>query len=146
MHVEVSQQVDKPAEDIWRFIATNHLANHPKWDPGITKLEQRGSGPLGVGSKLDLVRKDMGRESPMELEFTGWNPNERMAFDVDGKQMQMKAHMDLNSLTPTSTQLTVAVDVEGKGFAKVMMPMMGGRMKKQITSSLGYIKSAVESG
>ena len=144
MHVELSKQVDRPPADVWRYIAEHHLENHPKWDPAITKLEQEGSGPLGVGAQLHMVRKDMGREIPMEMEFTAWDPNHKMAFEVDAKQMHMNAHMALVAQGDDATQLTIAVDAEGKGFAKAMMPMMGGRMKKQITASLDHIKDALE--
>ena len=145
MNITVSRKIDRPPEDVWRYIAEDHLENHPKWDPGITKLEQKGTGALGVGQKLDLVRKDMGRVIPMELEFTSWDPNRKLGFEVEAKQMHMNASVDL---VPEggATQLTLSVDAEGKGFAKVMMPLMGGRMRKQMTSSTEYIKKAVESG
>ncbi|HET7482366.1 MAG TPA: SRPBCC family protein [Actinomycetota bacterium] len=145
MHIEVGEQINRPAHDVWDYIATNHVQNHPRWDPAIVKLEQKDSGPLGEGSRLEMVRKDSGPAMTMDVRMVEWDVDRKMAFEADAKQLNMTANMALEAVNPTTTTLNVTVDVEGKGVLKVMMPVMGGRMKKQIAAGLVRIKQALES-
>ena len=145
MHIEVETRIDKPAAEVWNYIATNHVQNHPKWDPAIKSFEQKTPGPLGVGSKAEMVRKDSGPPMTMDVDFTEWDPDRKLAFNATSRQMEMNAFMQLDPVDPTATELTVSVDVAGKGLARAMMPLMGGRMKKQIAASLDRIKRSVES-
>ena len=50
VYVEVSAVVDRSVEDVFRMHATEHVRNHPRWDPNM-QLEQLTDGPLGVGTK-----------------------------------------------------------------------------------------------
>jgi hypothetical protein len=31
MKLELSQVIDRPPAEVFRFIATNHVQNHPRW-------------------------------------------------------------------------------------------------------------------
>ncbi len=46
MAIQLRQHVDRPPEDAFRFVATNHLANHARWDSGIESLTQREPKPM----------------------------------------------------------------------------------------------------
>ena len=49
MKLELSQVIDRPPAEVFRFIATNHVLNHPRWDP---KMELLNGGSVGMRSPV----------------------------------------------------------------------------------------------
>jgi hypothetical protein len=42
---------DQPAaEDVFRFVATDHFQNHPKWDPAVEQMTPASPGPMAQGA------------------------------------------------------------------------------------------------
>jgi hypothetical protein len=52
--VEVSEVIERPVEEVFRIHATEHVQNHPRWDPYM-QLEQLTEGPLGVGTMIKRI-------------------------------------------------------------------------------------------
>jgi hypothetical protein len=44
MKIEVSELIDRPPAEVFRFVAVDHVRNHPRWDPQM-ELEQLTEGP-----------------------------------------------------------------------------------------------------
>ena len=40
VRVRASEIINRPSADVFRFVATDHFENHPKWDPSIVEIEQ----------------------------------------------------------------------------------------------------------
>jgi len=57
MHIEVATIIDRPVEQVFQFVATEHFQNHPKWDPSIVEITPLSAGPVGVGTTARVVRK-----------------------------------------------------------------------------------------
>jgi hypothetical protein len=51
MKLEFSQVIDRSPAEVFRFIATEHVRNHPRWDPKM-ELQQLSDGPIGVGTVI----------------------------------------------------------------------------------------------
>jgi carbon monoxide dehydrogenase subunit G len=144
MDLQLSESIARPPEDVFRYIATDHLENHPKWDPGIETLAPRTSGPMGVGTELDLVRRSMGMRQAMTMTFTEFEPNRRFGFHGDSKQVDVDVAMIIAPDGETASKLTMSVHAEPKGVAKLMGPMISSQMRKQVTKALGRIKERLE--
>jgi hypothetical protein len=73
VRLAASQVIERPPAEVFRFVATDHLQNHPKWDPAVTAITQTSPGPMGVGATARLVRTDRGRrvEGTMGSPSTG---------------------------------------------------------------------------
>jgi hypothetical protein len=50
-------------KDVWRFVAVEHVRNHPRWDPDM-ELEQVTEGPIGVGTLIR--RRNTHSDTPVE--------------------------------------------------------------------------------
>jgi Polyketide cyclase / dehydrase and lipid transport len=61
VRLSASQVIERPPAEVFRFIATDHFQNHPKWDPAVTAITKTSPGPMGVGTTARLVRTDRGR-------------------------------------------------------------------------------------
>ena len=62
--------IQRPAEDVYRFIAENFERNYPRWSPEVKELRLLTSGPLKVGSKARQVRVDQGRRTESTFRIT----------------------------------------------------------------------------
>jgi hypothetical protein len=44
MEIQVKELIDRPPAEVFRFIAVDHVRNHPRWDPKMA-IEQLTEGP-----------------------------------------------------------------------------------------------------
>jgi hypothetical protein len=61
MRLEAAQVIDRRPEDVFRFVATDHFQNHPKWDPAIEQMAPTSPSPMAEGATARLVRRDRGK-------------------------------------------------------------------------------------
>jgi hypothetical protein len=59
MDLKLNTSISRPPTDVFKFVGTDHLVNHPKWDPGIESLTPQVPGPMGVGTTLALIRRSI---------------------------------------------------------------------------------------
>jgi hypothetical protein len=114
MELEVDEFIDRPPADVFRFIATDHVRNHPRWDP-VMELEQVTDGPIGVGTTIrrrhahygdpiegtmEVVEYELERafgtvihDGPMEIRS-------RMLFEPEGERgTRVRGFVDIPSAT-----------------------------------------------
>ena len=49
MELENTIEIARPAADVYRFVATEHRRNHPRWDTGILDFTQEGEARWSPG-------------------------------------------------------------------------------------------------
>jgi hypothetical protein len=74
VRLAATQVIDRPPAEVFRFVATDHFQNHPKWDPAVTAITQTSPGPMGVGTTARLVRTDRGRRIEGSMEVIEYEP------------------------------------------------------------------------
>jgi hypothetical protein len=50
VRLAASQVIERSPAEVFRFVATEHFKNHPKWDPAVTTVTETFPGPMGVGT------------------------------------------------------------------------------------------------
>jgi len=133
-----SVRIDRPAEEIWDYFTD--IANDPEWNPSAIKVRKTSDGPLGVGSTFHVVRKISG---PMKLEYTEYSRPLRWALRGVGRGMSFTYSADL---TPSggSTELTSKMNLEPKGFLKLLTPVLGSVTAKQLAQVHRALKRKLE--
>ena len=79
MQLDVSEVIDRPLADVFRFYAVNHVQNHPRWDPDM-QLEQLTEGPIGVGTVIRRRHTHYGEPIEGTMEVTEYEPVGRFAW------------------------------------------------------------------
>jgi hypothetical protein len=115
--------------DVFDFVATNAYTNHPRWEPEVVAIRRITDGPIRVGSRAVMVRREMGRTSETEYEVTELAHNRRIAF------RHCTPHMDFAiafSVLPRGEETCLAVDVQAQphGALRVLAPVMWRRMPR----------------
>lgn len=140
--VQKRTEIAKLPAAVYRFIATEHGRNHPRWDSGAVEMRQLDSGPVAVGTRFDYKRKALGQILALELVVTEMEPDRKLAFRIEGP-MRARISYTLEPEAPSSTVLHFV------GLFEVPGPQLLARLAKVAVNrdgSQGRIKQMVEAG
>jgi hypothetical protein len=146
MKLDVAKRTEiarKPS-DVYRFIATDHGRNHPRWDAWATDFRQIDPGPVAVGTRFDYKRKAFGPLSQrLLLVVTEMEADRRFGFRFSGST---KANISY-TLQPVGDGATV-VDFAGRFETpgpQFLADLIKGSVDRQLTDGQRRIKQLLES-
>lgn len=139
--VEVSTSIDRPVEQVFRFVEDE--TNIPKWDSDLIKATKTSEGPIDVGTTFHLDIKPFMGVTEGDGRVLSYRPNELIELLFDLKKMQSRVSHTFRA-DGDSTQFTRRVEVEPRGFLKIMQPMMKGTIRKRNVEFLATLKRLVE--
>jgi hypothetical protein len=136
---QLSQVIDRPVADVFRFFAIEHVRNHPRWDPYL-QLEQVTNGPIGGGTIIKRINTRSGTPVEGTMEIVEFEPNQSMGtithdgpFEIRGRALfEADAH----------NRTTLTFDLEFPGLDETADMSM---MVNSIQGSLNKIKQLIES-
>jgi polyketide cyclase/dehydrase/lipid transport protein len=127
---------------VFRFVATDHFQNHPKWDPAVTSITQTSPGPIGPGTTARLVRTDRGRRVQGTMEVTEYQPVSSFTEVSRFGPFTLHARARLVSVAPASTRLELVIDTHARGVIRLLLPLMRGTFRKAVARSLRSIAAS----
>jgi hypothetical protein len=144
VRLAASQVIERPLAEVFRFVATDHFQNHPKWDPAVTAITQTSPGPMGVGTTARLVRTDRGRRTEGTMEVTEYKPVSSFTEVSRFGPFTLHARATLAPVAAASTRLELVIDTHARGAIRLLLPLMRGTFRKTMARSLRSIKEQVE--
>ncbi len=142
--ITATVDVQRPAEEVFAY-ATDP-ARFSEWQEGVVAGHLAAAGAPQVGAKCVTTRRIGGTNRTVTSELTRLDPP--TAWGVRGIDGPIRATVDLavTALTETSSQLTIAVDFEGRGVGKVLIPLLVRRQaQKEMPSNVAKLKQRLES-
>ena len=119
-----------------------------EWVPNIVENEDLEITEDKVGSTFRQVYEEHGKRMEMQGIVTGYEPNKRLACEINGQQFDLFLDYRLEDLSGR-TRLTQDSAVKFKGFFKILGPIMVPFIKKssmkQLEESFSKLKNFVES-
>jgi carbon monoxide dehydrogenase subunit G len=82
MRLHETRQIDLPPEEVFDYVA--NFANTEEWDPGVKSARQVGDGPIGVGTRYDVVSEFGSSQIPMVYEIVEYEPHRRVVLSGHG--------------------------------------------------------------
>lgn len=76
--IAASVRIEATQEKAFAYLAD--IARHGEWTDDKVVIEPASEGEVGVGSRFRSTGHMMGKDWPMELEVTAWEPPSRLAF------------------------------------------------------------------
>jgi Polyketide cyclase / dehydrase and lipid transport len=144
VRLSASQVIQRPPAEVFRFVATEHFRNHPKWDPAVTSITKTSPGPIGVGTTARLVRTDRGRRVEGSLEVTEYQPVSSFTEVSRFAGFTLHARATFALVAPASTSLELVIDTRARGAIRLLLPLLRGTFRTTMARSLGRIKEQVE--
>lgn len=136
-------EVDRPAADVFAY-ATDPT-RFPEWQSGVVDGHLDQAGTPQVGAKCVTTRRIGGAERPVTSVLTHVDPPR--AWGVRGIDGPIRATVDLTvaPLAETRSRLTIAVDFEGHGIGRVLVPLVVRRQaQKEMPTNVANLKRALE--
>ena len=125
-HVEKSISVQKPLDEVWRYLTD--FTNTEEWDPP-TVSTTRLSGDGGVGTVYRNVSNILGNN--VEIEYTVSAMEPMIRFEVKGATSYVDLHdtITFDSDGPM-TVVTYRAEFAPQGAAKLAEPLLPLGLKK----------------
>jgi hypothetical protein len=139
--------VNASAEAAFDVIGTNVMTNHPKWEKEVQAIRPITTGPVGVGTRAVMVRREMGRTRESEYEVTEFVPGRSIAFAHPQDALGFTLRFELDPVDATACRLTVDVAAHPRGALRLMEPVMRlafpARSRRITDAMIGVIESNV---
>jgi len=138
LNISLSQIIDRPVPEVFRFFAADHVQNHPRWDPHM-HLEQVTEGPIGVGT---IIRRRITRgETPVsgEMKVVEYKRDEAFGTVTQDGNSEIRGRVTFKPENGGETTLTMNVEFID------MDPSMEERITGMMQGSLDNIKNLIES-
>jgi hypothetical protein len=142
--VQIRTEIAKLPAEVYRFIATEHGRNHPRWDAWAVEFKQIDPGPVVVGTRFAYKRRAFGPlRQTLELVVTEMDSDRRFAFRFSGStQANISYTLQPAGAAATVVQFDGRFEVPGPQF---LARLMKGSMDRQVTDGQRRIKQLVES-
>ncbi len=136
-------EVDRPADEVFAY-ATDPT-RFPEWQSGVVDGHLDDADTPQVGAKCVTTRRIGGAERPVTSVLTHVDPPR--TWGVRGIDGPIRATVDVTvaPLAETKSRLTIAVDFEGHGIGRVLVPLIVRRQaQKEMPTNVANLKRALE--
>ncbi len=140
-----STEVDRPVEEVFAY-ATDPT-RFAEWQKGVVEGHMEGADTLRVGARCLTTRRIGFANRPAVAEITHVDPPQR--WGVRGVDGPIRATVDVSaeSLGETRSRLTIAVDFEGHGIGKLLVPLFVLRAaRKEMPANMATLRQRLEAG
>ena len=141
--IDHSVTIDRPLEEVWDFVSDP--ANNPQWQSGVTQSDQSPTGPVGVGTRVRIVRRIMGQRTEMVFETTEFKPYEKFAFKSLSGPLEVSGSLAV-AATDAGTEVTYSGTGKAAGVLGLGETIIAGLVNRQISDDLKALKALLESG
>jgi uncharacterized membrane protein len=139
-HAEGKITIDRPVQVVFDFILDG--ANNPLWRPSVVDIKPLAKKPYGVGSVFKQGLKGPGGRIDGDYQITECRPNQAIKFQVHAGPARPTGEYNFES-DGDSTTVTLILDFQPRGLAKLMNPMIQSSMQSEV-SKLANLKSYLE--
>jgi uncharacterized protein YndB with AHSA1/START domain len=141
--IVASTVVDRPAAEVFAY-ATDPT-RFSEWQKGVVDGRMDHAGPPAVGARCLTTRRIGGANRPATSELVHIDPPR--TWRVRGIDGPIRAAVDVTvePVTDSRSRLTIAVDFEGHGIGKLLVPLVVRReASKEMPVNVAALKRRLE--
>ena len=121
--LEETRTVDRPQDEVFAYAAD--FENIEEWDPGVDSSRRVDDGPLGVGSKFELMYRFGPSRIPMTYEITEYEPSTRVVLVGTSDTLDTVDTIEFESVSDTSTEVDYRAELKVHNWVRFVAPLMG---------------------
>jgi uncharacterized protein YndB with AHSA1/START domain len=138
-----STEVNRPVEEVFAY-ATDP-SRFAEWQRGVVDGHLEGPATPRVGARCLTTRRIGFANRPTVAEVTHVDPPN--TWGVRGVDGPIRATVDVTAepLGETRSRLTIAIDFEGHGIGKLLVPLLVRReARKEMPANLATLRQRLE--
>ena len=137
--IQYSQEIDRPIAKVFHFMVTEHIRNHPRWDPDM-KLEQVSDGPIGLGTVIRRLNNRSGTPVEGTMEVVEYELNQVMGVVIHDGPIEMRSRIIFEAISNSRTSVTIYIKFPDMDESMDKGPLMSalersGNIRKQLIES-----------
>lgn len=139
----VSIEIERPAAEVFSY-ATDPSKFH-EWQRGVVSGSMESQGAPAIGDRCRTTRRIGGSEQPTTSELVRLDPPRAWAVrGIDGP-IRAQVAVSVESLADQRSRLTIAVDFEGHGIGKMLVPLVVRRQARaEMPGNIEKLKVRIE--
>jgi carbon monoxide dehydrogenase subunit G len=133
--------IERPPEQVFDFVAD--LRNEPQFNPDASNVVQESPGAIGLGT---VYTEDFKRIGSFRTTIDRYERPRALGFDARNPKADANVQFRFQPAGDGATDVSCAVELRMKGGMRLMEPVMGSMVRRQIEQTRGpMLKRAVES-
>lgn len=141
--ITTSIEIARRPDDVFAYL--DDLARHGEWQEQIVSAQKLGDGPTQVGTKSTEKRRMGKREQTTTYVVAEHDPPRIFGFQgIDGP-IRAVGRVTVEPLADSSSsRVSLALDFEGHGFGKLLVPLVRSQSRKQVPKDQQRLKERLE--
>jgi len=140
--VEKSIVIDRRQEDVFAYVSDH--TNAPRWQRGLLEVRRATEGPIGVGTRHTLVRMFMGRRMEASNEFTQYEPNRLVSFNITSGSLAGQGWYVVEPAGSDRAKLTSRIEMRPSGLMRLAQSLMAASLSREVEANLSDLKGLLE--
>jgi uncharacterized protein YndB with AHSA1/START domain len=137
-------EIARSPEDVFAYL--DKLDRHGEWQDGIVSAKIDTEGPVRVGTRVTEVRKVPGGKRPISYEITAHDPPRTSSFRGTNGPVRAVGTVTVDPAGDGRSRVTLDLDFEGRGFGKLLLPLVRRDARKHVPPSQAKLKERLEAG
>lgn len=141
-HESATINLHAPIDKVFAFITD--IERLSSWAGAFDAITDYSGQPIEVGSTWTAISKFMGREVVSQCRVTALDSPNQFVFSITNMAGDGTNTWALESLNEAQTRVTLSLDGEAKGIAKMAVGLIRSQADKQMNSDLANLKRLLE--
>jgi hypothetical protein len=109
---ELSEVINHPISDVFKFYADDHLENHPRWDPEMM-LSLATDGEVGIGTVFNRRHTHFGDPVDGSMTVIEFERDQAFGLAIDDGFGEFYGRLRFEAIGDSVTRVSTLVDVPG---------------------------------
>ena len=142
--IAAEQRIERAPADVFRFVATEHFRNHPRWDPDVLEMDQTSPGAMGAGTTARVVRRQGRKTVTGTAEVIAYEPDSLAEWDVRFGAFRLVQRCECVPESRDATTVRLTIETHAEGLLGLALPLMRRRFEGNVRANLKRMRDLVE--
>ena len=112
MKIEMSEVINHPISDVFKFYADDHLENHPRWDPEM-QLSSATDGEVGIGTVFNRRHTHFGDPVEGLMTVIEFERDQAFGLAIDDGTGEWFGRLRFEAIGESATRVSLLADAPG---------------------------------
>jgi Polyketide cyclase / dehydrase and lipid transport len=133
--------INRSIKEVFAFVSDH--SNDNLWKPFVTESRQISAGPIGVGTRFEIVTVAWGYRRSGEVEVLEYEPQSLYVYRANDKLLPFIAQLTFAPV-PSGTAICGQVKFQAHGMWKLLSPLPLMFFRSQTKRTFARLKQVLE--